>query len=66
VSLFIWPASGRWRVRQYRAPYGGPAGTPQLRYGVIDPSGRHWGSSTSWSVAQAAAVEMALAMAREP
>jgi hypothetical protein len=66
VSLFIWPATGRWRVRQYVAPYGGPAGTPQLRYGVIDPSGRHWGSSTSWSVAQAAAVEMAQAMAREP
>lgn len=51
-ALAIWPATGRWRVRQYIAPYGGPMGTPQLRYAVIDPAGRHLSSSTQWSIAQ--------------
>jgi hypothetical protein len=53
--LAIWPATGRWRVRQYRAPHGGPMGMPQLRYAVIDPAGQHIGSSAWWSVAQEAA-----------
>jgi len=34
-----WPATGRWQVRQYLAPYGGPMGTPQVRYAVIGPHG---------------------------
>jgi hypothetical protein len=57
--LAIWPATGRWRVRQYLAPHGGPMGTPQLRYAVIGPSGRHVGSSTEWSHAQEAADQLA-------
>lgn len=61
MSAHTWPATGRWRVKQYLAPHGGPVGSPQLRYAVVDPDGRHMGSSTSWSVAQEAAVEMARA-----
>lgn len=64
-NLNVWLATGRWRVRQYSAPQGGPVGTPQLRYAVIDPTGRHMGSSTSWSVAQSAAVELAHATTEE-
>ena len=58
-QLAVWPATGRWRVKQYVAPYGGFLGTPQLRYAVISPTGRHIASSTSWSAAQAAAVRVA-------
>jgi hypothetical protein len=57
--LAIWPATGRWRVRQYLAPHGGPMGTPQLRYAVIDPAGLHVGSATQWQRAQDVAQDMA-------
>jgi hypothetical protein len=65
VSVHIWSATGRWRVRQFLSPRVGLAGQPQLRYAVINPDGRHMGSSTSWGVAQEAAVEMARSIEHE-
>jgi hypothetical protein len=50
-----WPATGRWQVRKYLAPYGGPMGTPQVRYAVIGPHGHHVTSSPDWSAAHRAA-----------
>lgn len=65
MNSYTWPATGRWRVKQYLAPHRGPNGGPQLRYAVIDPSGRHVVSSHRWWAAQELVQELARDMERE-